>query len=706
MRIFASLVLLLFSTTFVFAQENSQRVLVPDQPVDGTIDEANPIQIYNFDATVGDIITLTLTGQSSFPLTLVLADAQGETLAQTAGTVDETQVAIEDFLISVSGKYYVMVFPRPGLEAPLTGNFILTLDSGVDVDAADAPAVAATEAPATDTDTETTAPPQNFQIGQVILNNGINVDLTWNTQDDLNLQIRDPSGGTLFWDSRTTNDGGAFGPDVNGLCEVLTEPPAVETASWPGGALTTGSYEVLVYYRQACVGNSPVDFTVDVTVDGNPLEPIQGTLLPPVNNNANVFISSFTVNSDGTASTGDSGPYIDTRTLDVPAQELLSRDATPVIRDVAQTGTITNAEPYETYTYEGLSGEIISLEMTAITGSLDTLLLVLDSSGNVIAGNDDREAVVNTNSAITSLRLPTEGVYTVVATRYGKLVGGTEGNYELLISGSNIPTELLELNLPDGDIEITLTWDTNADLQLLVRDPSGDSVYDDVPTIPSGGRITAQGNINCTVTENSTPVSYIYWPDGFLRIGSYEIEVWFQSECNDTRPVFFTLYIVVEGELIFTDTIGIQFNERYLTSFSIDQTGIATPSNGGIIGGSETLDYPSELASAVQIEPGQTVPGSITPDDKFDLYTFTGQAGDLVTIDMRATSNTLDTLLFLIDPSGIEIATNDDSNETTNSLIPSLLLSQDGEYTIIATHYGAIYGGTTGGYNLNLRIDR
>ena len=79
-------------------------------------------------------------------------------------------------------------------------------------------------------------------------------------------------GGTLFWDSRITNNGGSFGPDVNGLCEVLADPPAVETASWPGGAVATGSYEILVYYRQACEGNFPVDFMVDVTVDNVALE--------------------------------------------------------------------------------------------------------------------------------------------------------------------------------------------------------------------------------------------------------------------------------------------------------------------------------------------------------------------------------------------------------------------------------------------------
>jgi hypothetical protein len=55
---------------------------------------------------------------------------------------------------------------------------------------------------------------------------------------------------------------------------------------------------------------------------------------------------------------------------------------------------------------------------------------------------------------------------------------------------------------------------------------------------------------------------------------------------------------------------------------------------------------------------------------------------------------------------GIEIAANDDANEgTTDSLISNILLTEDGTYTVIATRYGTVYGGTAGPYTLTLRID-
>jgi hypothetical protein len=680
----------------VMAQEDAGRELIPDQPVAGVVDEDNPAQVYVFAAEAGDVIALVLSAADSEVLALLVTDAGGESVALArAESADETILEVD---IAAAGTYYVTVFPAPGAPAVQSGEFTLSIQR----EDAEEPA---TDAPVEEADE--VLEPGAFEPGEVVLEAGAQVDLVWNTRDDLNLQIRDPIGETLFWGVRSTTYGGTFGPDVNGLCENLVEPPAVETASWTGATMPTGSYEILVYHRQVCEGEAfPVDFSVNVAVDGEALEPITGTIDPPVDGEATVYISSFVINADGTAEVGAAGPYLDTRILDVPAEELLALEATPVTLDEPQQGVITSRQPYQAYSFAGQAGEVVGISMTATGGSLDTLLLVLDSSGSVIAANDDIEPAVITDSAIDSLRLPVTDTYTIIATRYGKLVGGTEGPYELLVSGSNVPAALSDLDLPAGDIEVVLTWNTDADIQLLVRDPAGSSVYDDVLQVPSGGRMTAQGNLNC-LTFDGPPVSYIYWPDGFLQTGPYEIEVWYQSECGDTRPMTFELYVVVEGELVIGDVVSsLTFNERYVTNFTIDLTGQPARGQGGIIGTSETFEYRSEIPSAMRIVDGQTVTGSITGNNPFDLYTFEGRAGDVVTISMDATSQNLDTMLYLIDPNGVEIAFNDDSNETTNSLITGVVLTQDGDYIIIATRFGAIYGGTIGGYNLALRVDR
>lgn len=688
--------------TVTYAQ-GEDRVLQPDVPTQGAVTEQTPIQIYTFTAGAQQTADITLVSLEGAVLSMVVTDATGQSLAQattSSGVVDQAVLSVVTPQI---GTYYVSVATSPS-DSTGGGAFTVTLT----LSAADQQPTPVQTPEAQPLDVQPNAnvvTPDEFLINQVFLASGIQVDLTWQTNDDLNLQIRDPVGGTLFWDSRTTVDGGTFGPDVNGLCELISTPPNVETASWPGGSLPTGSYEILVYHRQSCETANPVDFTVDVTVDGQALPPINATIAPPVDGVATVYISSFTVNQDGTAAMGVGGPYLDTRELPQSSAEVVALPAAPVTTDAPVEGVITNEQYFQTYSFDGQAGQTVSIEMSALQGSLDTLLLVLNSAGTIVADNDDVQSPIDTNSRIDSLILPASDTYTIYAGRYGKRVAGTEGTYSLVVSTINLPQQVLDLELPRGDIEITLTWNTNADLQLLVRDPFGNAVFDDAPRIQSGGELVETGNINCTISE--VPVYYIYWPQGFLRIGSYEVEVWYQNECSDTRPVTFNLFIVVQGQTLYSDTGTIRFNERYLTSFSINQDGTARSSDGGIIGNSDTLPYQDELASAISITSGDVFTGSITADNKFDLYVFEGRVNDVVNIRMNARSQTLDTQLYLIDPRFLEIAANDDASaETTDSVISGVTLTEDGTYVIIATHFGAIYGGTTGAYDLSLDIAR
>jgi uncharacterized protein YfaP (DUF2135 family) len=675
--------------------QTEDRLLVPGEATEGSLDVNATAQVYVYTANAGETISLHLTSAST--LSMILTDSTGDLIGQASGTDDAAEVAIPSVVLETAGQYYVTVYPAAGATVALPADFFLTLESDLPVEEpSETTPVPDAVTPQADTDVATFEPGR-----QISLPLGVQVALRWNTIDDLNLQVRDPVGGTLFWDSRTTDNGGTFGPDRNGLCEVIVDPPSdqtVETAEWPGGGIYVGSYEILVYYRTFCGGSDAVDFTVDVTVDGNALDTISGTLLAPNNDSANVYLSSFMIESDGTASLGESGPYTGTRELPVSAQTILDADDEPIALGETLEGLITNENYFQTYTFEGLANQIINVDMTALNGSLDTLLLVMNASGNIIADNDDIVSADNTNSSINALILPADGIYTIVATRYGKNVGGTEGAYSLTVSGSDIPAELLNSDLPSGNIRVFLQWDTNADLQLLVRDPFGDTVFNDEPAIRSGGRLVETGNINCSQTaEDAPPVYYIYWPENtFLNPGSYEVEVQYRSECNDPTPVTATLNIVVAGD----------FNERYVTSFSIDgATGTVTPSDGGVTGGSETIPWQPALPSATVLSANDSRTGSITPQDKFDLYVFEGQAGDAVTISLTRTSGNLDPQLFLIDPNNIELASNDDINDSTDSLI-SVNLQEDGRYTIIATHFGGQYGGTVGGYNLSLQIDR
>src|SRR6185436_4537630 len=104
-----------------------------------------------------------------------------------------------------------------------------------------------------------------------------------------------------------------------------------------------------------------------------------------------------------------------------------------------------------------------------------------------------------------------------------------------------------------------------------------------------GGRLGVAGNVNCRAPQAS-PVSYIYWPQGALAAGLYEVEVWYQNQCNDTQPVNFTLTILVDGTPVFVGTGQPALDQRFLISFVIDVNRQVTVGDFGSIGTSQRLE--------------------------------------------------------------------------------------------------------------------
>lgn len=66
------------------------------------------------------------------------------------------------------------------------------------------------------------------------------------------------------------------------------------------------------------------------------------------------------------------------------------------------------------------------------------------------------------------------------------------------------------------------------------------------------------------------------------------------------------------------------------------------------------------------------------------VYTFTGEAGQYVTVRMARISGTVDPMLRLFDPQGAALAVDDNSGGNRTALLRNILLRQDGQYSIQA----------------------
>ncbi|VVB68258.1 Periplasmic copper-binding protein (NosD) [uncultured archaeon] len=99
-----------------------------------------------------------------------------------------------------------------------------------------------------------------------------------------------------------------------------------------------------------------------------------------------------------------------------------------------------------------------------------------------------------------------------------------------------------ETSVLTGDVQVTLTWHAEADIDLYVEDPNGDTVSYSNPSVPSGGELDRDNK--CGDFEMGKPEN-IYWPEGGAPDGTYKVRVNYYGDCSDAGPVRWTVRVVV-----------------------------------------------------------------------------------------------------------------------------------------------------------------
>jgi hypothetical protein len=103
----------------------------------------------------------------------------------------------------------------------------------------------------------------------------------------------------------------------------------------------------------------------------------------------------------------------------------------PITYEALVEGEISNEQYGYAYTFTGTAGDLISVQLNATSGDLDTLLVLTDNFGGLITRNDDDIAASTTDSTLERVLLPYTGSYTIIATRYQEARGTTTGRFRL-----------------------------------------------------------------------------------------------------------------------------------------------------------------------------------------------------------------------------------------------------------------------------------
>lgn len=320
-------------------------------------------------------------------------------------------------------------------------------------------------------------------------------------------------------------------------------------------------------------------------------------------------------------------------------------------------GIFSQGDPDHLYTYEGQAGEIISVSMKAMNGSVDPFLSLYDSEKHPIAMDDNSAG--GANALLRNIVLPAKGVYVLIASAQG-----FTGNYniEVLAGPQNWESEGLAFEAPALPTAISAT-------ATPVRASPDTRLQDRVTFVSSLTR------------ENAFDRFSFYAVSGEkISIG---INRWNDSNLIPRLEVYDPLGVLVASSTTPTQAIG----QALIPDLIIPETGtylIFVMSDGNSKG-----EYLISYSSGDTHRDEYKGDALVNEQNKTQLSLLGGrdtwrvvlQAGDYVTVAVNPTgAQTLDPLLLIMSDQGEIVASDDNSGGGTAALINSFQIEKSGVY--------------------------
>jgi hypothetical protein len=319
--------------------------------------------------------------------------------------------------------------------------------------------------------------------------------------------------------------------------------------------------------------------------------------------------------------------------------------------------TINDMSPQLYYSFRAQRGDIVNVRMRRVSGDLDPYLQVVDREAFVLADNDDTlGAPVPFDSTIAGLVIEEDGVYVIVASRYGQAAGTSAGNFVLTVeeadnSGLGNSPQTAEPLLLGSTAEGELSNQQFAQYYRF------EAQADDIVTIRMNRGAT--GALDSFVVLADAGLSEIISDDDSgggqnAEITQYRI------------PADGTYYI-----------IATRFEREAGTSSGAYRLELLSLGNA----------FDGVPEGMLRISPGTTITGRIDDTTPDQVYAFWATAGDTITVSMNRGDGNLDPVVSIEDAEGNTLARDDDSGGGQNARISAYTIPETGTYTIRATRY-------------------
>ncbi|MDX2162103.1 MAG: pre-peptidase C-terminal domain-containing protein [bacterium] len=317
--------------------------------------------------------------------------------------------------------------------------------------------------------------------------------------------------------------------------------------------------------------------------------------------------------------------------------------------------TISDMTPQVYYTFRAARGDVIAVRMQRVSGDLDAFLQIVDSSGFVIAENDDVMGAGSLDAQVTALGIQADGVYAIVASRFGQAAGRSRGSFVLTLE-----TAAQSGLGASSDFSIPLTPGTPIEGDIRADRPA---VYfsfqgrrDEIVTLTMR---RASGNLDTFIALADSTLREIASDDDSGG-GQNSLIRDFVLPADGVYTVIATRYERAQGT-----TTG-----RF--TLTVESAGSA---------------FDLLRDDALRLSYGSTVTGRIDDSAPDILYGFYGRAGDAITISMSRADGDLDPLLTLLDAALTPLLSDDDSGNGQDARIERITLPTTGIYYIRAGRF-------------------
>ncbi len=353
----------------------AQRINNGDTP-SGSFQTLQFAEVYTFPASAGAVIDFSVTTDDNSATTVILTDDRLQPIASTdSGTLLGTAVP-------ETGNYLIFIVPARGPAIPTDVGFILAFNATGNEFAVEVPEATSEAESTAEAIEEVSSEPTPTQLPIELLTYGDTVTGTIDTELNERRYVFTGNEGDIVRIQMSSTTG-----DLDPLLELLNEEEIILEAN------------------------------DDIVQGVNRNSQIQTTL---PEDGQYIIRATHYIPTDGTPAT--IGDYALTLTYIDPATAGVSPVAVPIANGETIVNTISDEQYLLFYTFEGQSGDRVTIEVNTQSGDLDAVLYLYGytSSGSPIeiARNDDDPRGNTFDPRIADQPLPRTGSYLIAVGRF------------------------------------------------------------------------------------------------------------------------------------------------------------------------------------------------------------------------------------------------------------------------------------------------